>query len=69
MYIVLLEAYRKLEAGLTGQKRERFVDGDEQLALSLMAMLTQGTAAPTAESAPAPEPESVSPSSGRPGLR
>lgn len=25
-YVVLLEAYRKLEAGLVGQKRERFVE-------------------------------------------
>lgn len=54
VYLALLEAYRKLEAGLMGQKRERFVGSDEQLALSLMAMLTQDTAAPTAESAPEP---------------
>lgn len=41
LYVALLEAYRKLEAGLLGQKRERFVAGDaEQLALSLMSMLT-----------------------------
>jgi len=40
LYVALLEAYRKLEAGLVGQKRERFVAGDgEQLALSLMSML------------------------------
>lgn len=38
-YVVLLEAYRKLEAGLVGQRRERFVDGDGQLALSLLSML------------------------------
>jgi transposase len=56
VYLALLEAYRKLEAGLIGQKRERFVGSDEQLALSLMTMLTQGTAAPTTESAPEPEP-------------
>jgi transposase len=54
VYLALLEAYRKLEAGLIGQKRERFVGSDEQLALSLMTMLTQGTAAPTTESAPEP---------------
>jgi len=40
LYVALLEAYRKLEAGLVGQKRERFIaDNGEQLALSLMSML------------------------------
>jgi len=40
LYVALLEAYRKLEAGLVGQKRERFVAEDAvQLALSLMSML------------------------------
>ena len=41
VYVALLEAYRKLEAGLVGQKRERFVagDGKEQLALELLSML------------------------------
>jgi hypothetical protein len=41
VYVALLEAYRKLEAGLLGQKRERFAGGEgtEQLALSLLSML------------------------------
>jgi transposase len=44
VYLALLEAYRKLEAGLFGQKRERFTDAapKEQLALALLAMLTEG---------------------------
>ncbi len=53
VYLALLEAYRKLEAGLVGQKRERFVGGEDQLTLSLLSMLTQGQA-PAAE----PEPKS-----------
>ncbi|MBI3183242.1 MAG: IS66 family transposase, partial [Myxococcales bacterium] len=44
-YVALMEAYRKLEAGLIGQKRERFVGGDEQLVLSLLSMLTPGAQA------------------------
>lgn len=54
VYLALLEAYRKLEAGLVGQKRERFVGAgaEEQLALSLLGMLTSEGAAPTAEGAP-----------------
>jgi chromosome segregation ATPase len=57
VYLALLEAYRKLEAGLFGQKRERFVGADtEQLTLSLLAMLTNaGTAqAPARASAANP---------------
>ncbi|HET6261794.1 MAG TPA: transposase, partial [Chloroflexia bacterium] len=55
VYLALLEAYRKLEAGLGGQKRERFVGvgPEEQLALSLLGMLTSDSAAPRAESTPA----------------
>lgn len=48
-YVVLLEAYRKLEAGFRGQSRERFVGGgaEEQLTLAaLLAMLVPGAAAP-----------------------
>jgi transposase len=54
VYLALLEAYRKLEAGLFGQKRERFVgaESSEQLALSLLAMMTNTGAAPTSEDAP-----------------
>lgn len=40
-YVVLLEAYRKLEAGLVGQKRERFT-GSDDVTLSLLSMLTEG---------------------------
>lgn len=42
LYVTMLEAYRKLEAGLVGQKRERFVEGGEQTTLGLLAMLTGG---------------------------
>lgn len=54
VYVALLEAYRKLEAGLVGQKRERFVGGDEQLTLSVLSMLTGHDAAVAQASAPAP---------------
>ena len=43
-YVALLEAYRKLEAGLYGQKRERFT-GSDGVTLSLLSMLTEGAAA------------------------
>src|SRR5262245_56802344 len=54
VYLALLEAYRKLEAGLVGQKRERFVgaEGQEQLALSLLAMLTSDSAPGADENSP-----------------
>lgn len=41
-YVALLEAYRKLEAGLAGPSRERFVGGEEQLTMSMLSMLTAG---------------------------
>jgi transposase len=48
-YVVLLEAYRKLEAGLAGQKRERFTPANqEQLTLSLLSMLVPSLQAETA---------------------
>lgn len=50
-YVALLESYRKLEAGLAGPKRERFVGGEEQLSLSVLSMLTSGA------QPPAPQPE------------
>lgn len=40
LYVAMLEAYRKLEAGLVGQKRERFTDSGEQTTLALLSMLT-----------------------------
>ncbi len=51
VYLALLEAYRKLEAGLVGQKRERFVAGveKEQLALFLLSMLVGKDAPPDAQ--------------------
>jgi transposase len=51
-YLALLEAYRKLEAGLYGQKRERFEDTDN-VTLSLLSMLTEsgGTEPKLAEDA------------------
>jgi transposase len=39
-YVLMLEAYRKLEAGLTRHQRERFEGGGEQTTLSLLSMLT-----------------------------
>jgi transposase len=40
LYVALMEAYRKLEAGLVGPKRERFIEGDqEQLTLAVLSML------------------------------
>lgn len=54
VYLALLEAYRKLEMGLFGQKRERFTEAEpkEQLALSLLAMLTEGGAPAQPEATP-----------------
>lgn len=50
-YVVLLEAYRKLEAGFWGQSRERFVvvGAEEQLTLvELLKMVVPAAAAPQA---------------------
>lgn len=56
VYVALLEAYRKLQAGLTRHDRERFVAGDEQLTMSLLSMLTSAGAATDADaSANAPQ--------------
>lgn len=54
VYLALLEAYRKLEAGLFGQKRERFLGAgaQEQLTLSLLAMLTSSGVPSPVESTP-----------------
>jgi transposase len=54
VYLALLEAYRKLEMGLLGQKRERFTGAEpkEQLALALLALLTEGSAASQPEAEP-----------------
>ena len=48
-YVALLEAYRKLEAGLTRHQRERYEGGDaEQTTLALLSMLTGNQAVPAA---------------------
>jgi len=54
VYLALLEAYRKLELGLLGQKRERFTGAEpkEQLALALLALLTEGSAPAQPEAPP-----------------
>lgn len=45
LYVAMMEAYKKLEAGLTRHARERFEGGDEQLVLSLLSMMAPGQAA------------------------
>jgi len=53
LYVALMEAYRKLEAGLTRHHRERFTDAGEQTTLlSLLGMLTGGETAPAAVPVP-----------------
>lgn len=47
LYVSMMEAYRKLEAGLVRHHRERFTEGGEQTTLELLEMLT-GPAAPVA---------------------
>jgi transposase len=39
LYVSMMEAYRKLEAGLVGQKRERHVSTSEQLTMDVVSML------------------------------
>jgi transposase len=46
LYLKMLEQCRKLELGILGQKRERFVDGDPQLTMSLLNMLVGQEEAP-----------------------
>ena len=49
LYLSTLELCRRLEQGLVGQKRERFVSGDAQLVLAELLKLTvPGAAEPTA---------------------
>jgi hypothetical protein len=47
----MMEAHRKLEAGLVGQKRERHVPTSEQLTMDVVSMLVH---APTDEAIPTP---------------
>lgn len=51
LYVSMMEAYRKLEAGLVGQKRERHVPTSEQLTMDVVSMLVR---APTDEAVPTP---------------
>ena len=53
LYVSMMEAYRKLEAGLVGQKRERHVPTSEQLTMDVVSMLVP---APTDEAIPTPSP-------------
>ena len=39
LYVSMMEAYRKLEAGLVGQKREPHVPTSEQLTMDVVSML------------------------------
>jgi transposase len=48
-YILMVEAYRKLEAGLTRHKRERFAENLGQTTMSLLGMLTGETETTVAE--------------------
>jgi len=48
LYRELLEKYRKLELGILGQKRERFVPNDQQLSLAIIAQMLGATPAPVA---------------------
>jgi transposase len=48
-YVLLMEAYRKLESGLVRHDRERFADGGEQTTLALLGMLTGQVASVPAE--------------------
>jgi len=68
VYVALLEGYRKLEAGLLGSKRERFVDGaaKEQLALSLLSMLVGQEPPPDAETQTVKEHERRKPTGRQP---
>ena len=51
LYVSMMEAYRKLEAGLVGQKRERQVPTSEQLTMDVVSMLVP---VPTDEATPTP---------------
>jgi len=51
LYVSMMEAYRKLEAGLVGQKRERHISTSEQLTMDVVSMLVP---APSDEAVPTP---------------
>ena len=54
LYVSMLELCKKLERGITGQKRERYV-GADQLTLSLVGMLTSSSASAPAQPPPSSE--------------
>lgn len=67
-YVALLEAYRKLEAGLRGQSRERFKGGaEEQLTLAaLLAMVVPVAPAPEAATTTVPAHARAKPTGRKP---
>lgn len=66
VYVALLEAYRKLEAGLVGQKRERFIGGEEQLTLAELLKLVVPVAPPPAPTTEVPAHERAKPTGRKP---
>ena len=69
VYVALLEAYRKLEAGLVGQKRERFIGGEEQLTLAELLKLVVPVAAQPAPTTEVPAHERAKPTGRKPPQR
>jgi len=51
LYVVMLEQVRKLEAGLIGQKRERFVPTSEQLTMDVVSSLVAADESPVTATA------------------
>lgn len=66
VYVALLEAYRRLEAGLVGQKRERFVGSDEQLTLAELLKLVVPVAPEIAPTTEVPAHERAKPTGRKP---
>lgn len=66
VYVALLEAYRKLEAGLVGQKRERFIGGEEQLTLAELLKLVVPVAPQPASTTEVPAHERAKPTGRKP---
>jgi transposase len=62
LYLQMLELNRKLERGILGPKRERFVSGEDGLTMSLLGMLVPDASPPSPDvEAAAPEPARASP--------
>lgn len=66
VYVALLEAYRKLEAGLVGQKRERFIGSDEQLTLAELLKLVVPVAPESTPTTEVPAHERAKPTGRKP---